>query len=159
MANSFLDKTGLSYFWQKINSKFLKVTGGGSASMAGSLGGGPYTIEFTEEADDPSNPIFVNVTFTMIQNAKVIYEGPNGLVTTTYDVENARTIQVKRGSFIIINPTVDYPADVSIVRVNNGDAILVPSVEKSNGLDGALLFVQSDAEVQATFNSSGGSIG
>lgn len=52
MANNFLDKTGLSYFWQKINSKFLKVTGGGSASMAGSLGGGPYTIEFTEEANE-----------------------------------------------------------------------------------------------------------
>lgn len=52
MANNFLDKTGLSYFWSKINSKFLKLTGGGAASMGDTLGTGPYTIEFTEEDDD-----------------------------------------------------------------------------------------------------------
>lgn len=51
MASNFLDKTGLSYFWNSIKNKFIRLSGGGMATMSETLGSGPYEITFTEEGD------------------------------------------------------------------------------------------------------------
>lgn len=49
--SNFLDKTGLSYFWSSIKKKFIRLNGGGTATMSDTLGSGPYEIIFTEEGD------------------------------------------------------------------------------------------------------------
>lgn len=55
----YLDNSGLSYLWGKIKTALggkqdkessVSVPGSGALSMSESLGSGPYTIEFTEEA-------------------------------------------------------------------------------------------------------------
>ena len=56
----YLDNSGLSYLWGKIKTALggkqdkessVSVPGSGALSMSETLGSGPYTIEFTEEAD------------------------------------------------------------------------------------------------------------
>lgn len=55
----YLDNSGLSYLWGKIKTALggkqdkessVSVPGSGALSMSETLGSGPYTIEFTEEA-------------------------------------------------------------------------------------------------------------
>lgn len=56
----YLDNSGLSYLWGKIKTALggkqdkessVSVPGSGALSMSETIGSGPYTIEFTEEAD------------------------------------------------------------------------------------------------------------
>lgn len=56
----YLDNSGLSYLWGKIKTALggkqdkessVSVPNSGALSMSETLGSGPYTIEFTEEAD------------------------------------------------------------------------------------------------------------
>lgn len=66
----YLDNSGLSYLWGKIKTALggkqdkessVSVPGSGALSMSETLGSGPYTIEFTEEADSGGGSLPYNI--------------------------------------------------------------------------------------------------
>ena len=66
----YLDNSGLSYLWGKIKTALggkqdkessVSVPGSGALSMSETLGSGPYTIEFTEEAGSGGGSLPYNI--------------------------------------------------------------------------------------------------
>lgn len=68
---------GVKPEWKELPD-MIEVEGGATAQIAESIGAGPYTIEFTEEVDDPSNPFLVFDAQTIATSAwaaDTTYEG------------------------------------------------------------------------------------
>lgn len=84
----YLDNSGLSYLWGKIKTALggkqdkessVSVPGSGALSMSETLGSGPYTIEFTEEADPQD-----------VSASKITYDNTESGMTAT-NVQDAIT--------------------------------------------------------------------
>lgn len=111
-------------------------------------------------AQDAPSGAFETVTVILdqIQNAIIVYESIDGLQIDEHNSASDISIEVKKGSYVIIKPTINPDNSGSSVTYDGEGAMFISAPGSTSGAKGCVLFVWDSINVSVFFNSSGGGI-